>query len=171
MYFTSYISLSNLKRNTFKLLIYGGIFLKKYDVIVVGTGNAALSSAISAKENGSEVLVLEKAPKEKRGGNSIFTDGAIRFAYNDLQGIKEVVTALSESDLSEIQMPDYNTEDFYEDILKVTNGESNPELAKFLSNESFETILWMKKQGVEFQLNENQYFEINGNKSFWGAYL
>ncbi len=84
MYFTSYISLSNLKRNTFKLLFYGGIFLKKYDVIVVGTGNAALSSAISAKENGSEVLVLEKAPKEKRGGNSIFTDGAIRFAYNDL---------------------------------------------------------------------------------------
>ncbi len=34
-------------------------------MIVVGTGNAALSSAISAKENGSEVLVLEKAPKEK----------------------------------------------------------------------------------------------------------
>lgn len=41
MYFTSYISLSNLKRNTLKLLFYGGIFLKKYDVIVVGTGNAA----------------------------------------------------------------------------------------------------------------------------------
>ncbi len=68
-------------------------------------------------------------------------------------------------------MPDYNTEDFYEDILKVTNGESNPELAQFLSNESFETILWMKKQGVEFQLNENQYFEINGNKNFGVAYL
>ncbi|PTI72781.1 tricarballylate dehydrogenase, partial [Staphylococcus succinus] len=63
----------------------------------------------------------------------------------------------------------YNTEDFYKDILKVTNGESNPELAKFLSNESFETILWMKKQGVKFQLNENQYFEINGNKNFWGG--
>lgn len=169
MYFPSYILLSNLKRDTFKLLFYGGIFLKKYDVIVVGTGNAALSSAISAKENGSEVLVLEKAPKEKRGGNSIFTDGAIRFAYNDLQGIKKVVTALSENDLSEIQMPNYNTEDFYKDILKVTNGESNPELTKFLANESFETILWMKKQGVEFQLNENQYFEINGNKNFWGG--
>lgn len=43
---------------------------QKFDVVVVGTGNAALCSAIAAKENGVNVLVLERGPKEKRGGNS-----------------------------------------------------------------------------------------------------
>ena len=42
---------------------------KAYDVIVVGTGNAALCSAIAAKENGADVLILERGPKGKRGGN------------------------------------------------------------------------------------------------------
>ncbi len=43
-----------------------------YDVVVVGAGNAALCAGISAKENGSKVLILEKGPIQKRGGNSFF---------------------------------------------------------------------------------------------------
>jgi len=50
------------------------IKLGRYDVIVVGAGNAALSSAIAARENGARVLVVEKAPQHKMGGNSYFTD-------------------------------------------------------------------------------------------------
>jgi succinate dehydrogenase/fumarate reductase flavoprotein subunit len=40
---------------------------KSYDLVVVGAGNAALCAAISAREEGAEVLVLEKGPKHKRG--------------------------------------------------------------------------------------------------------
>jgi glycine/D-amino acid oxidase-like deaminating enzyme len=47
------------------------------DVLVVGAGNAALCTAISAHENGARVLMLEAAPFEERGGNSHFTGGAI----------------------------------------------------------------------------------------------
>jgi len=55
---------------------------KVWDVIVVGSGNAALCAAIAAKEKGRDVLVIEKARPELAGGNSKYTAGAMRFAYN-----------------------------------------------------------------------------------------
>src|ERR1700754_3558693 len=50
----------------------------KADVVVVGAGNAALCAALSAREHGADVLVLEKAPESLRGGNSYFTGGLMR---------------------------------------------------------------------------------------------
>ncbi|WP_462420276.1 FAD-dependent tricarballylate dehydrogenase TcuA [Salinicoccus sp. Marseille-QA3877] len=140
-----------------------------YDVVVVGTGNAALSAAISANEEGLKVLMVEKGPKHKRGGNSFFTDGAIRLAYHDKEGLANIVDDLSEDELANIEMPEYSKEDYYGDIMKVTQNKSNPALADHLSSKSYETILWMKEQGVKFQLNENQYFERDGKKVFWGG--
>ena len=55
--------------------------MTQYDVIVVGAGNAALAAAVSARENGAErVVVLEKAPREMRGGNTHWSGGVLRFA-------------------------------------------------------------------------------------------
>ena len=55
-----------------------------YDVVVVGAGNAALAVANSAKENGAKkVLVLEKANREERGGNTFFSEGLFRIAFDD----------------------------------------------------------------------------------------
>jgi tricarballylate dehydrogenase len=141
-----------------------------YDVVVVGAGNAALCAAISASEEGAKVLVLEKGPKHKRGGNSFFTDGAIRVAYHNLKDIRKVVSDLSDEDASAIVMPDYHEDDYYEDIMRVTKGESKPELAKQLVNRSFETLVWMKGHGVKFELNyENQSYEKDGKRHFWGG--
>lgn len=130
----------------------------EFDIVVVGTGNAALSAAVSASEKGAKVLMLEKGPENKRGGNSFFTDGAIRFAYNDLNGISKVVDSLSREELSSIDMPKYAQEDFHKDLMDVTQGKSKPELANHLVSESYDTILWMKEQGVNFVMNENQVF-------------
>lgn len=140
-----------------------------YDVVVVGTGNAALSAAISANEDGLKVLMVEKGPRHKRGGNSFFTDGAIRMAYNDKAGLSSIIDGLSDDELENIELPQYSKDDYYGDIMEVTQNKSNSILADHLSSNSYETILWMKRQGVQFQLNENQYFERDGKKVFWGG--
>lgn len=140
-----------------------------YDIVVVGTGNAALSAAISANEDGLKVLMVEKGPINKRGGNSYFTDGAIRVAYHDKEGLANIIGNLSDDELKNIELPQYSKNDFYDDIMEVTQEKSNPKLANLLSSKSYETVLWMKEQGVRFQLNENQYFERDDKKVFWGG--
>ena len=62
--------------------------MRDADVIVVGAGNAALCAALSAREQGGRVLVLEKAPEHLRGGNSYFTGGGFRFPYQGLEDIR-----------------------------------------------------------------------------------
>ena len=63
--------------------------MSDYDVVVVGAGNAALSAAMAARENGARVLILEKASEEEKGGNSYFTAGGFRFCHT---GIDDVAT-------------------------------------------------------------------------------
>ena len=67
----------------------------KYDVLIVGAGNAALCAAIAAREEGASVLVLERAPEYFRGGNTYFTGGIIRCAYNGIDDIKALVPDMS----------------------------------------------------------------------------
>src|SRR5262245_46251779 len=63
-----------------------------YDVLVVGAGNAALAAAVSAREQGARrVVVLEKAPRELRGGNTHYSGGLFRFAYDRAEDLLPLV--------------------------------------------------------------------------------
>lgn len=141
-----------------------------YDIVVVGAGNAALCAAIAGREQGADILVLERAPKEKKGGNSFFTDGAIRAAYGNLDNIRKVIPLLSDEEAANTVMPEYDAKEYYDDLMRVTEGKSEPALAKTLTEKSLETILWMKDQGIVFELNKgNQSFVENGKRHFWGG--
>ena len=63
----------------------------QWDVVVIGAGNAAFCAAHAARENGSTVLMLERAPKDLMGGNSRFTAGAFRCVYDGVDDLKAIM--------------------------------------------------------------------------------
>ena len=63
-----------------------------HDVIVVGAGNAALAAAVAAREAGAgRVLALEKAPEPLRGGNTHYSGGLLRFAFDRAEDLLPIV--------------------------------------------------------------------------------
>src|ERR1700743_1681683 len=111
----------------------------RFDVIIVGAGNAALCAAISAHEGGARVLVLEKAPQDERGGNSLFTAGGFRFVHDGIDDLrKDVLTDLSQAELDQIVMPKLPKQQYLHDLMHVTEGETDDELADILIGRSRE---------------------------------
>jgi tricarballylate dehydrogenase len=140
-----------------------------YDVVVIGAGNAALCAALAAREQGSKVLVVEKAPRHQRGGNSFFTDGAIRFAFSSLEDVRKVIPSMSDEEADKIILPPYTADQYLADMVRVTSGQTDLRLAGTLANRSYETMLWMTQQGIQFaMIYDNQSFEHDGKHHFWG---
>lgn len=141
-----------------------------FDVVVIGAGNAALCAALSAEENGARVLVLECAPREQRGGNSQFTAGAIRFAYNGLDELRAVMPDLSENEIATTDFGTYTEDQFFDDMFRVTQYRTDPDLCEVLVRQSFKTISWMQKKGVRFvPIYGRQAFKVDGKFKFWGG--
>ena len=141
-----------------------------YDVIVVGAGNAALTAAISAREHHAKVLVLEKAPVYFRGGNSFFTAGGFRFPFDGLQDVVDVVPDLSEEEVSIIDVGSYTQTDYYNDIMRLTEGLSDTELINVLVGEAKPTMLWMQEMGIRWvPMYGRQAFKIGDRFRFWGG--
>ena len=124
----------------------------EYDVVVVGAGNAALCAALSAREDGASVVVLEKAPASAQGGNCPYTGGGFRFTHNGLEDIRRLIPELSDQDLSHTSMAPYTAQDFRDHLTAVTHGETSPELMDVLIAESRPTVEWMHSKGVEWEL-------------------
>jgi tricarballylate dehydrogenase len=123
--------------------------MTQYDVIVVGAGNAALAAAVSAKENGAErVVVLEKAPREMRGGNTHWSGGVLRFAFDDPHEIGPLLPNVEEEfeDFYAGIQP-YTKDDFHGDLMRVTSGQTDPVLSRVLVDRSQDTVFWMNRVG------------------------
>ena len=144
---------------------------KTYDVVVVGAGNAALCAAISAKLEGANVLVLEKAPEEEKGGNSYFTAGGFRFAHTGLNDIcQDVLVDLSEAEREQIDLPSHDREHFFEQLMKVTRHQANEDLAWTLIDGSRPTMGWLRDQGVRFvPMFGRQSYKVDGKHRFYGG--
>jgi tricarballylate dehydrogenase len=145
-----------------------------YDVVVVGAGNAALCAALSARERlergGGRVLVLEAAPREARGGNSWFTAGLVRFAYEGIDDIAALVD-LEPEEARGLDVGHYPEKAFRDDLDRLTEGKTDPALASVLVRESAPTMRWLRSRGARFSLvrgTGRQAFPRTGRLRFWG---
>ena len=135
----------------------------KPDVLVIGGGNAALCAALMAREAGASVLLLEAAPKEWRGGNSVHTRN-LRCMHEEPQDV------LQET---------YPEEEYWQDLLKVTGGQTDEKLARLVIRASSTCRPWMRKHGVHFQpslsgtlsLSRTNAFFMGGGKALVNAYF
>ena len=142
------------------------------DVVVVGAGNAAMSAALAARENGANVIVLEKAPEAEKGGNTTFTHGSVRFAYNGVEDLKEIMPDLTPEDFQNTDFGTYPEEDFFEDMCRLTNYRTDQELASILTGESFATMKWLQSHKVRFvPIYGRQAFKVDGKFKFWGGMI
>ncbi len=124
---------------------------RRFDVIVVGGGNAALCAAISARRSGASVLVVEMAPKFYRGGNTRHTRN-MRCAHD---AATEILTG------------PYTEEEFWEDLLRVTGGQTDEELARFMIRESKDILNWIVEQGVRWQPSLGGTLSLGRTNSFF----
>ncbi len=135
---------------------------KNPDLIVAGAGNAALCAAIEAAEAGMDVLMLEAAPKPYRGGNSRHTRN-FRCMHD------APISTLSGA---------YGEKEYLADLLRVTNGETDEELARIAIRGSEKALPWMEAHGVVFQnslsgtlsLERTNAFFLGGGKALVNAY-
>jgi tricarballylate dehydrogenase len=132
------------------------------DVLVIGGGNAALCAALMAREAGASVLLLEAAPPEWRGGNSMHVRN-LRCMHDAPQDV--LVEA-------------YPEEEFWQDLLKVTGGLTDERLARRVIRASSNCRPWMARHGVRFQpslsgalhtARTNAFF-MGGGKALVNAY-
>jgi len=132
-----------------------------WDVVVIGGGNAALTSAMSAHDGGARVLILERAPRHMRGGNSRHTRNIRAVHLKD-----------------EFNSGDYLYEEMWRDLCEVGEGPSNEELASFTVRQSETIIPWMSSHGAHWQqplvgtlhLGRTARFFLGGGKNLLNSY-
>lgn len=138
-------------------------FSKSYDVLVLGAGNAAMSAAITARRLGASVLMIESADRDLRGGNSRHVRN-IRYAH---KAATDYVTG------------PFEAAEYMQDIMRVTEGNTNPDLAQFMVEASEGAVDWMIEQGIKFQrplsgtlgLARTNAFFLGGGKGMMNSYF
>lgn len=141
-----------------------------FDVAVIGGGNAALCAALSAQEAGARVIVIERAPKDNRGGSSAFTGGAFRIAYKGNDDLKTLIPDLSEDELANSDFGSYTEDQFYNEAVAMSGYRADADVLDTVVTQSFPTMMWMRSHGVRFMpIYGRQSFKVDGKNKFWGG--
>ena len=142
----------------------------EFDVIVVGGGGAGMSAANSARESGASVLMLERAPQERRGGNTAFASGTFRMVHHGAADIKSVVPDLTDDEIARSDFGEYTRANYFDDLGRITQYCIDPDLAEVLVDNSTDTVRWLMRQGVRFLPNwGRQAYKVDGRFIFFGG--
>ena len=132
-----------------------------WDVIVIGGGNAGVCAAIAAAERGCSVLVIEAAPADMRGGNTRHT--------RNLRAMHDAPT--------DVLTDRYSFEEYWDDLMRVTKGVTNNDLAELTLRGSAALTAWLSVRGVRFQaalsgtlnLGRTNAFFLGGGRAMLNA--
>lgn len=105
------------------------------DVVVVGGGIAGISAALEARTAGAQVILLEKAPVERRGGNTRYSDCQFRLPH----------------DPDEFSPIGTTTDEMVDDFMRVTHQRANRALVEILANNARTSVDWLSELGVEWE--------------------
>lgn len=138
-------------------------FTRSHDVLILGAGNAAMSAALTARRMGASVLMIESANKDLRGGNSRHVRN-IRYTH---KAATDFVTG------------GYEADEYMADLMRVTDGNTNEELARFMIDACEDAVDWMLDQGIKFQpplsgtlgLARTNAFFLGGGKAMMNSYF
>ena len=145
---------------------------EEVDVLVVGGGNAALCAALAARETGASVRLFERAPESQRGGNSGYAGGNWRVVYDGLEDVRKLVPDLSPEEIENTDFGSYSEEQFFDDMARVTQFRTNPDLCELIVKRSLDTLVWMRSKGVRFlPYYGRQSFKIGKRIKFWGGVI
>ena len=140
-----------------------------YDVVVVGAGNAALCAALSAREHGASVVVLECAPEKESGGNSRFAGGVMRFAFDGVDDLRKVAD-LTDEEVAGADFGTYTRSQYFDDLFRLTQYRTDPTLVEMLVTRSLDTMIWLRGQGARFvPIYGRQAGKVGGRWKFFGG--
>jgi len=103
------------------------------DVLVLGAGGAGMAAAVTANQNGKEVIVIEKTGQ--MGGNTIMAGGALNAVDDGSE------TALANNDSVDFH---------YQQTYEGGDKQGDPELVRILVENAWDGVEWLKSLGMEF---------------------
>jgi tricarballylate dehydrogenase len=132
---------------------------EQFDIVVAGCGVAGLSAAVAAAEQGARVAVLERAPREERGGQSRYTEAYLRMK-SDTEVTDDFETHIAENSSGYVD-PDLIGETArpvadraaYAAALSV----AEPDFIATFADQAGPTIAWLKQFGVRFDFLPTQF--------------
>ena len=144
--------------------------MSKPKIIVVGSGNAGMSAGIAALEAGADVVMLEKAAPELAGGNTKYTAGAMRIAYETSDALLPLLANPEDPRIPKTDFGRYPAQQFAADLQGFNEGRALSPEQQALVSQSYQAVRWLAGHGVTYEpIYERQSFEKDGKHVFWGG--
>ncbi|MGE7121535.1 FAD-dependent tricarballylate dehydrogenase TcuA [Peribacillus sp. NPDC046944] len=140
------------------------------DIVVIGAGNAALCAAIAAAEEGVTVTILEISSAEEKGGNTAYTHGSIRFAYENGEQVRTLLPDMTDEEFNTIDFGTYTKEQFFDDLAVMSNYRTDYDLASIMTKMSYDTVRWLTEHHVNWiPIYGRQAYKMENKFNFWGG--